>query len=88
VLTGATAVAANADVFSVLTAATGGTQLHFRKQNQLEDAIAIVGVELAQSYTLSFTPDTDAAGYHAIRVEASVAGAKIHARPGYWLSTN
>jgi len=51
VLTGATAVAANADVFSVLTAATGGTQLHFRKQNQLEDAIAIVGVELRSSYT-------------------------------------
>jgi VWFA-related protein len=87
-LTGAAAVARNADPFSVLTAATGGTQLHFRKQTQLEDAIAIVGVELRSSYVLSFTPGTGEPGYHTIRVEASTPGAKTHARPGYWLSTN
>jgi VWFA-related protein len=88
VLTGAAAVATDADPFSVLTSATGGTLLHFRKQNQLEDAIAIVGVELRSSYTLSFTPSPATSGYHTIRVETPVAGAKTHARPGYWLSTN
>jgi hypothetical protein len=87
VLTRTAAAASSADAFSVLTAATGGTQLHFRKQNQLEEAIAIVGVELRSAYTLSFTPGA-ASGYHTIRVEAAVPGAKTHARPGYWLSSN
>ena len=55
-LTRSAAAAANADPLSVLTAATGGTLLHFRKQAQLEDAISIVGVELRSVYALSFPP--------------------------------
>jgi len=87
VLTRSTAAAAGADPFAVLTAATGGTLLHFRKQAQLEDAIAIVGVELRSVYTLSFPPDGDP-GRHTLRVETTISGAKVHARPGYWLSAN
>jgi len=83
---GATA-AAGADPFSMLTGVTGGTMLHFRKQAQLEDAIAIVGVELRSAYTLSFVPSGES-GYHALRVEVSVPSAKTHARPGYWLTAN
>ena len=49
VLARAADAAAATDPFSVLTAATGGTQLHFRKQNELEDAISIVGVELQKA---------------------------------------
>jgi VWFA-related protein len=80
------AAAATADPFSVLAAATGGTLLHFRKQAQLEDAVAILGVELHSDYVLSFTPR--GAGYHTLRVEVDVPGAKTHARPGYRLTTN
>jgi VWFA-related protein len=86
VLTRTAAAAESADLFSVLAAATGGTQLHFRKQNQLEDAIAILGVELHSTYVLSFAPGAATSGYHSLRVEVDVPGAKTHARPGYWLT--
>jgi VWFA-related protein len=87
VLTSAAAAVQASDPFSLLTAATGGTQLHFRTQAQLEEGIAIIGVELRSSYTLSFTPSGDP-GYHAVRVESTVRGAIVHARPGYWLTGN
>jgi VWFA-related protein len=77
---------AGADPFSILTAATGGTQLHFRKQRELEDAIAAVGVELRSSYLLSFYPESEEPGYHSVEVEVDVPGAKVYSRPGYWLS--
>jgi VWFA-related protein len=76
------------DPFSVLAAATGGTELHFRTQRQLEDGISIVGVQLRSLYVLSFTPRDSADGYHELRVEVDSPGAKTHARPGYWLTTN
>ncbi len=76
------------DPFSILTAATGGTQLHFRKQYELERAIAALGVELRSSYFLSYSPNPADAGHHQINVEVAVAGATVYARPGYWLSAN
>jgi VWFA-related protein len=85
VLSRMAATAGSGDPFSVLTALTGGTELHFRKQNQLEEAIALVGLQLRSAYTLSFTPPADEPGYHALRVECSTPGAKTHARSGYWL---
>lgn len=75
-----------ADPFSILTAATGGTQLHFRKQSELEDAIATIGTELRGAYLLSYSPNSAESGYHTIRVKVEVPGAKTYARPGYWLS--
>ena len=75
-----------ADPFSILTEATGGTQLHFRKQSELENAIATIGMELRGAYLLSYSPNSGEAGYHAIRVKVEVPGAKTHARPGYWLT--
>jgi hypothetical protein len=87
VLTRTAAVVQSADPFSILTAATGGTQFHFRQQAALEDAIAILGVELRSVYLLSFTPAGDP-GYHAIRVETTIPGAKTHARPDYWFAAN
>ena len=76
------------DPFSVLTTTTGGTQLHFRKQRELENAIAAMGVELRSAYVLSYSPNTTEAGFHTISVKVDVQGAKIHSRPGYWLSEN
>jgi VWFA-related protein len=72
------------DPFAVLTAATGGTQLHFRKQNELEEGIAIVGVELRSSYVLSYRPSASEGGYHKINIDVDVPGAKAYSRPGYW----
>jgi VWFA-related protein len=73
-----------ADPFSALTAATGGTQIHFRKQPELEGAIAAMGVQLRSSYLLSYYPSSTEAGYHTIHVDVNVPGAKAWSRPGYW----
>ena len=81
------AVAAT-DPFSILTAATGGTQFHFRKQRQLEDAIATIGVELRSAYLLSYYPNSAEAGYHNVKVEVDVPGARVFSRPGYWRGTD
>jgi VWFA-related protein len=78
--------ATGADPFSILTAATGGTQLHFRKQRQLADAIAATGVQLRSAYLLSYYPNSQEAGYHTVKIEVDVPGAKVYSRPGYWLS--
>ncbi len=78
----------SADPFSRLAAATGGTQLHFRKQRELEGAIGAMGVELQSAYLLSYYASSADAGYHTIRIEVDIPGAKVHARPGYRLSAN
>jgi VWFA-related protein len=78
----------HADPFSILTAATGGTLLHFRNQKELEDAIATIGVEMRSAYLLSYYPDSTESGYHTIKIEVDAHGAKAFSRPGYWLSTN
>lgn len=80
------AAAGSGDFFSVLTTATGGTELHFRRQRQLEDGISLIGVELRSAYALSYSPAPAEPGYHSIRVEVALPGAKVYARPGYWLS--
>jgi VWFA-related protein len=76
------------DPFSILTAATGGTELHFRKQKELEDAIATIGLELRSAYLLSYYADAAESGYHTVKIEVDRSGARSFARPGYWLSTN
>jgi hypothetical protein len=88
VLNRTASAANNADPFSVLTAATGGTQLHFRKQRQLEDAIADIGIQMRTSYLLSYYPNSTESGYHTVKVEVDIPGAKVYSRPGYWLSGN
>jgi hypothetical protein len=88
VLNRSSAVEKGADPFSVLTAATGGTQLHFRKQKELENAIATIGVELRSAYLLSYSQGSIGTGYHTIKVEVDIPGATVHSRPGYWLGAN
>ena len=82
------AVQAAADPFSMLTASSGGTQFHIRKQRELEAALSTIGVELRSAYLLSYTPSSTEAGYHNITVEVKVPGAKAYTRPGYWMSEN
>jgi VWFA-related protein len=77
-----------ADPLSAVIAATGGTELHFRNQHELENAIGVLGVELRSAYLLSYYPKSPNAGPHTIAVEVSVPGARTHARPGYVLSPN
>lgn len=85
VLHRSSAAAEARDPFSVLTAATGGTQFHFRQQRELEDGISLIGVELRSAYVLSYSPIPVQPGYHTIRVQVGVPGAKVYTRPGYYL---
>jgi VWFA-related protein len=71
------------DPLSLLAVATGGLQLHFRKQKQLEDAIIAMGDALRSRYFLSFTPDAKDDGFHSINVQVDMPGATVYARPGY-----
>jgi hypothetical protein len=80
-------VEARTDPFSLLTTATGGTQLHLRKQKQFEDAIAAIGLELRSIYLLSYSPSSSETGYHTISIDVNVPGAKVYTRPGYWLGS-
>jgi VWFA-related protein len=73
---------------SPLITATGGTELPFHQQAELEDAIGMLGVELRSAYLLSYYPSSEEVGRHTISVEVSVPGARTHARPGYILSPN
>lgn len=76
-------VRAHGDPFSLLTVATGGIQIHFRKQGQLENAIIAMGDALQSRYLLSYAPYPDNIGYHKIAVHVDVPGAKVYARPGW-----
>ena len=79
----ASQASAGADPFSLLTTATGGIQLHFRKQQQLENAIIGLGDALRSRYFLSYRPDRNDPGFHKIQVTVDVPGAIVYARPGY-----
>ena len=80
------AAAQGADPFSVLAAATGGTQVHVRTQREMENGISLIGLELRSAYELSYSPAPVTPGYHAIRVQVGVPGATVLSRPGYWLT--
>jgi VWFA-related protein len=79
---------AKGDPLSPLIAATGGTELHFHGQRELENAIGTLGVELRSVYLLSYYPSSEDPGRHKISVEVAVPGAKTYSRPGYILSPN
>ena len=76
------------DPFSLLTSATGGVQLGFRKQSQLEDALILIGQELRSLYLLTYSPESQAPGAHTIAVHVDISGAQVFARPGYSLPAN
>ena len=75
-----------ADPFNILASATGGIQFHVRTQRQLEDAIAAIGLQLRSGYVLSYHPAPANPGYHTVRIESAIPGARVFSRPGYWLS--
>ncbi len=79
----ATKSANQKDPFSFLAVATGGLQLSFRKQGQLENDLIAMGDALRSRYLLSFAPESDSVSYHRIEVTVDIPGATVYARPGY-----
>jgi VWFA-related protein len=67
--------------------ATGGVHLSTYKDRSIENAIDEIGGELHSQYTVSYAPtDTNAFGYHEIKVDVDRKNLKVRARPGYYLA--
>jgi VWFA-related protein len=74
----------------VACTATGGAHLSTYKDRSIEKAIDEIGGELHSQYTVSYAPtDTNAFGYHEIKVEVERKdrkNLKVRARPGYYIA--
>jgi VWFA-related protein len=74
---------------TVYTRGTGGAQLGFVTQRQLEDAVEKIGNEIHSQYIISYAPKKETlleGGFHEIKVDVEVPRAKVQTRPGYWLA--
>ncbi len=71
----------------VACVATGGAHLSTYKNRSIENAIDEIGGELHSQYSISYAPtDTDAVGYHEIKVDVDRKNLKVRARPGYYIA--
>ncbi len=71
----------------IAAAATGGAHVSTWKDRTIEKVIDEIGGELHSQYSLTYTPsDTEATGYHEIKVDVDRVGLKVRARPGYYLA--
>jgi VWFA-related protein len=63
---------------------TGGSQVEFSKQNELEDAISKIGREIHNQYVLTFAPREPVPGYHALTINVlNSSKFTVRARRGY-----
>jgi len=71
----------------VACTATGGAHLSTYKDRSIEKVIDEIGGELHSQYTISYAPeDSDALGYHEIKVDVDRKNLKVRTRPGYYLA--
>jgi VWFA-related protein len=75
------------DPARVFTKLTGGQELGFMTQAELEKAIATIGTEIRSQYILSYSPNNKVeGGFHTIRVTVDLPGMKVRTRRGYWMA--
>jgi VWFA-related protein len=71
----------------VACTATGGEHLATYKDRSIEKAIDEIGGELHSQYSISYAPsDSNAVGYHEIKVDVDRKNLKVRARPGYYIA--
>ena len=71
----------------VACVATGGMHLSTYKDRSIENAIDEIGGELHAQYSISYAPsDSEAVGYHEIKVDVDRKNLKVRARPGYYIA--
>ncbi len=73
----------------VVTKWTGGEDISFLRERDLERAIGSIGEELHAEYLISYAPNNkDEGGYHEIKVEVvNHPDVKVRTRPGYWIAS-
>jgi VWFA-related protein len=70
----------------VATVATGGLYESTFKDKSIEKAVDEIGGELNAQYTLTYRPNnSDASGFHQIKVTVDRPGVKVRTRPGYYV---
>lgn len=75
------------DPARLFTKLTGGRELGFMTQADLEKAINEIGMEIRNQYILSYSPNNKVeGGFHTIRVEVDSPGLHVRTRRGYWMA--
>lgn len=66
---------------------SGGENIRFSGEDDLEQKMSTVGEDIRSGYILSFRPSAPTPGMHRIRVEVveQKGGLKVLARKNYWL---
>ena len=70
-----------------VAAQSGGENMRFNDENDLEQKMSMVADDIRSGYILSFRPSSPSLGFHSIRVQVieQAARFKIFARKSYWL---
>ena len=73
-----------------VAAQSGGESMPFENEDQLAEALSIVGKDLHATCLLSFRPSSPTPGLHAIKVEAIGQRGRVEvlARKMYWIDNN
>ena len=75
----------------IYTQYTGGKEVGFVSQTDLERAAQSVGREIHNQYMITYNPNNkNEGGFHKIRVEVygiGRSGLEVRTRPGYWMAT-
>ncbi len=81
---------AKMNVAEALAQATGGAHQKFTTLHGLETQLTAIGTQIHNRYTLTFVPpEPQPPGYHHLSVSLRKPGDfRIHARPGYWTTTD
>jgi VWFA-related protein len=72
----------------VYTEYTGGKEIGFVSQTDLERAAQSIGREIHNQYLITYNPNNkNEGGLHHIRVEVTKPGLEVRTRRGYWMAT-
>jgi hypothetical protein len=74
------------DATAEVVALSGGEQLRFRDEQELEGNLSIVARDIQNGYTLDFYPSSHEAGFHAITVQVAPQSyhVEVRSRASYW----
>jgi VWFA-related protein len=71
----------------VYTQYTGGKEIGFVSQQDLERAASSIGREIHNQYVITYNPNNkQEGGLHHIRVDVTQPGLEVRTRRGYWMA--
>jgi VWFA-related protein len=75
------------DMTAEVAALSGGEQLRFHDEQELERNFSILARDIQNGFTLNFYPSSHEAGFHTVRVQVvpQHPHLEVKARAGYWL---